>query len=376
MLHVSRLLLIAALLGTPAVQAQSGSGKAALVYVVQPGDTLYHIATTRGLDIEELRRVNQLSSDELSVGQTLRLPSGSATPSTPSTPAPARTPSSPSPAPSTVPAISDTQLAGVSIRVPARLSMGDAFVVRLSGNRAGQARVRFPSEVGEDVHKPAETLTPIGAAGEYLVLGRVVLGKTTPLVYEVQVGSELMRGSIPVTGLDQKIQHLNLPASLTDKLKDPYRQSEEAAVEKAYARRTPQAWSRPFSPPLSSSAISSSFGQPRTYMAGGPVAYHYGIDFPSKVGTPVHAVNDGTVVIAGKYPVRGWLVGIDHGAGLVSLYFHQSKIMVKVGQHVTRGQVVGVVGTTGLSNGPHLHLEMRVRGEGTRPTLYFGKLWP
>lgn len=88
------------------------------------------------------------------------------------------------------------------------------------------------------------------------------------------------------------------------------------------------------------------------------------------------AINDGTVVIAGRYPVRGGLVVIDHGAGVVSLYFHQSKVTAKVGQQIKRGQKVGEVGSTGLSAGPHLHLEVRVRGEGTNPAGWMGKLWP
>jgi murein DD-endopeptidase MepM/ murein hydrolase activator NlpD len=74
--------------------------------------------------------------------------------------------------------------------------------------------------------------------------------------------------------------------------------------------------------------------------------------------------------------VRGNLVVIDHGAGLVSLYFHQSRLNVRVGDRVTRGQKIGEVGTTGLSAGPHLHLEMRVRGEATDPADWTNRLWP
>lgn len=262
------------------------------------------------------------------------------------------------------------------MRAPARLRMGDAFVLRLSGERAAQAQVSFASEVGEDVRRPAEVLTPSGAAGEYVVLGRVVLGKTTPLVYTVTVGTEVLRRSVPVSGLEQPIQHLKLPKEITDRLTAKNRPAEEGIVEAAYRLRTRQAWSRPFAPPLASTSVSSSFGQPRTYLAGGEVKYHYGMDFLAKAGTLVRAVNDGVVVIAGSYPVRGGLVGIDHGAGLVSLYFHQSKVKVKLGQRVARGDVIGEVGTTGVSTAPHLHLEMRVRGEATLPTLYFGKLWP
>ncbi|WP_424949266.1 peptidoglycan DD-metalloendopeptidase family protein [Deinococcus sp.] len=394
-LPLTKTVTLALLLGAPLILAQSQPASpagATLLYTVRTGDTLYRIATERGLKPEDLLRLNGLSSAALSVGQTLKLPSGTPPAPADAAPAPAMTPPAPdantpaSPAAVSTPAAppktlegvksgTDT-IAGVSVRVPAHLRMGDAFVLRLSGEKAGEARVSFPSEVGEDVRRPAETLTPIGAAGEFLVLGRVVLGKTTPLTYSVRVGSDVLRGSIPVSALEQPIQHLTLAKALTDRLTAPTRPAEEKVVEAAYALRTPQAWSRPFAAPLTSTAVSSSFGQPRTYVAGGPVAYHYGMDFPAPVGTPVRAVNDGQVVIAATYPVRGGLVAIDHGAGLVSLYFHQSKLLVKVGQTVTRGQIIGQIGTTGLSAGPHLHLEMRVRGEATLPTEYFNRLWP
>lgn len=346
---------------------------AASAYTVKPGDTLYSIARTHGITVTELMRLNGLTETTIEVGQTLRLPGENAP--TPAPPPPVTPSPGDAPLPQPVPE-GTAQIAGVTVSAPVSLRMGDAFVLRLSGPRAGQATVRFPSEIGEDVRQPAEKLTPIGAAGEYVVLGRVVLGKTTPVVYEVQVGGDLVRGSIPVTNLGQRVQHLNLPPSISRKLEDPGRQAEEAAVEKAYALRTPQAWTRPFQPAVNVKAQSSAFGQPRTYVVGGPVLYHYGTDYPAPVGTPVTAVNDGTVILAGKFPVRGYLVVIDHGAGLTSLYFHQSRILVKPGQQVKRGEKIGEVGSTGLSAGPHLHLEMRVRGEGTNPAGWMNRIWP
>ncbi|WP_135229314.1 LysM peptidoglycan-binding domain-containing M23 family metallopeptidase [Deinococcus fonticola] len=363
-------------------------------YTVKKGDTLYSIATANRISVQELKRLNQLSGDTISVGQVLRVSAGD--PTTPSAPArPAGLAPIITPKPSTTntglpekrlpPPLSAAQLAptpagthldGVDVSVPASLTMGQAFIMRLSGPNAGNVTVSFPSEVGEDVREPNERLKPIGAAGEYRILGRVVLGKTTPLVYEVKLGDQLVRGRIPVTDLNQSVQHLNLPPKISGVLQDPGRTAEEQLVEAAYARRTPQHWFKPFAPALNTRAVSSSFGQPRTYVAGGPVSYHYGLDYPAPSGTPVLAVNDGTVVIAGKYPVRGNLVAIDHGAGLISLYFHQSRVLVKVGDRVVRGQKIGQVGSTGLSAGPHLHLEMRVRGEGTNPQDWLGRLWP
>ncbi len=371
-------------------------------YTVQKGDTLYSVASANGITVDELRRLNNLQDNTISLGQVLRLSGTPAEAAAPAAPVSAASPknekagsASASPISTVntglpaaklpdalspeqlVPTPPGTHIEGVDISVAnTRLVMGDAFVMRLSGPRAGDVTVSFPSELGENVRRPNEILRPVGAAGEYRILGRVVLGKTTPVVYQVKLGDQLVRGQIPVANLDQPIQHLNLPPKIGGLLKDPGRAAEEKTVENVYELRTPQVWSKPFAPALNTRAVSSSFGQPRTYVAGGPVNYHYGLDYPAPVGTAVYAVNDGTVVIASKFPVRGNLVAIDHGNGVISMYFHQSKLLVKVGDRVVRGQKVGLVGTTGLSAGPHLHLEMRVRGEGTNPQDWIGRIWP
>ena len=332
-----------------------GVGSAQTPYVVRPGDTLSSIARSADTTVAALQTLNRLNSTALRVGQTLLLPAAAT-------------------APAPTAALS---VAGVSVSVPARLRMGDAFVLRLSGARAAEAVVQFPSEVGEDVRQPNERLTPLPVAGGGLVLGRVVLGKTTPLRYQVTVGPDTVSGEIPVSGSVAGLQQLNMSSSITSKLVDPARVAEEAAVERAYTLRTPQGWTRPFAAPLTvAPRIATVFGQARTYSSGGPVQYHYGTDYLAPTGTPVHAINDGTVVVAGRFPVRGGLVVIDHGAGLLSLYFHQSKTLVTAGQRVRRGDVIGQVGNTGVSNAPHLHLELRVRGEAVQPTEWLNRTLP
>ncbi len=320
----------------------------ALAYTVQPGDTLYGLAQKEGVTVADLIKLNNLAGSDLAVGQTLTLPSEARA----------------------------QEVGGVRVQLPSLLREGDAFSLRLSGVGAALARVRFLSETGEDVRSPAEDLAPFGAADSYVVLGRVVLGQKRPLTYEVRVGDEVLRGSVPVVGLKLPVQNLNLPPAIAGKRQAPARAQEEALVERAYARRTAQAWTRPFLGVSGVRVISTAFGQTRHYTSGEPLAYHYGIDYPFAVGTPVLAVNDGTVVVAGQYPVRGGLVMIDHGAGVVSLYMHQSKLLVKAGDKVTRGQKIGLVGTTGLSNGPHLHLELRLRGEAVDPKEFYNKLLP
>lgn len=336
-------------------------------YVVQPGDTLYRVAARAGTTPQAIQALNQLNTTTLTVGQTLRLPA-SVQPAVP-TPGQAANPAS-------LAGRTTRTVGGVTVTFPAHLRMGDAFTVRLVGPDASQATVQFPSEVGEDVRQPDETLHPLPGDNKAMVLGRVVLGKLTPLTYRVVVGDQVLTGNIPVSGQVAGLQELNLPASTASKLKDPARAVEEAQMEQAYTLRTPQVWTQPFSGALNVTRIVTVFGQRRTYVQGGPVKYHYGIDYPAPAGTPVRAVNDGTVVIAGTFPVRGGLVVIDHGAGLLSLYFHQSKTLAQVGQQVKRGQVIGLVGTTGVSTGPHLHLELRLRGEAVQPLEWLGKLLP
>jgi murein DD-endopeptidase MepM/ murein hydrolase activator NlpD len=91
-------------------------------------------------------------------------------------------------------------------------------------------------------------------------------------------------------------------------------------------------------------------------------ALHTGLDFPSPIGTAIHAAAGGVVRTAEMHPEYGMMLEIDHGNGLMTRYGHTSKILVKVGDLVKRGQVVADVGTTGRSTGPHLHFEVLVDG--------------
>lgn len=91
-------------------------------------------------------------------------------------------------------------------------------------------------------------------------------------------------------------------------------------------------------------------------------ALHTGLDFPSPVGTEIHAAAGGVVRVAEMHPEYGLMLEIDHGNGLITRYGHTSKILVKPGDLVKRGQVVADVGTTGRSTGPHLHFEVLVDG--------------
>lgn len=115
--------------------------------------------------------------------------------------------------------------------------------------------------------------------------------------------------------------------------------------------------------------ITSSFGQ-RMSPFTGRLQMHEGLDIAARPGTPVKASAEGVVIYSGWKSDFGKLVTIDHGYGYRTRYGHMSKIYVKNGQRVKRGDALGAVGSTGRSTGPHLHYEVKVRGLPVNPKTY------
>lgn len=97
---------------------------------------------------------------------------------------------------------------------------------------------------------------------------------------------------------------------------------------------------------------------------------HYGIDIGVPSGTPVYAMADGVVIIAGVENGYGNVVVIDHGSGLTTLYAHNSKLLVSRGEKVTKGQMISKSGSTGYATGPHLHFEVAINGTQINPEPY------
>lgn len=125
----------------------------------------------------------------------------------------------------------------------------------------------------------------------------------------------------------------------------------------------------PNSNPINAAFNSSSYGW-RIDPFNGSKAFHEGLDFTANTGTPIRAAADGIVTSAEQGGAYGKLVKIEHGAGLETRYAHASKILVKVGERVTKGQIVAEVGSTGRSTGPHLHYEIRLNGASLDPRKY------
>lgn len=117
-------------------------------------------------------------------------------------------------------------------------------------------------------------------------------------------------------------------------------------------------------------AVSSGFG-PRIHPIYGTSKMHNGVDMNASQGDPIKAAGSGTVILSGVKGGYGNTVMIDHGGGMVTLYAHQSKLGVSVGQTVSQGEVIGWIGSTGLSTAPHLHFEVRINGTPRNPVNYW-----
>jgi murein DD-endopeptidase MepM/ murein hydrolase activator NlpD len=115
--------------------------------------------------------------------------------------------------------------------------------------------------------------------------------------------------------------------------------------------------------------VSSGFG-PRMHPILGEVRTHTGLDYAAGGGVPIKAAGNGFVIWAGPRGGYGNTVILDHRNGLATLYAHQSRVSARVGQKVSTGQVVGFVGQTGMSTGPHLHFEVREKGAPVDPNWY------
>jgi len=184
------------------------------------------------------------------------------------------------------------------------------------------------------------------------------------------VEAELTRQEANLVTLESEIEHFEGElASL---------EAEQVKIEKAIAAEqagggsddggggetATSAWIRPVP-----GRITSGFG-PRTHPILGYVRMHTGADFTAPYGQEIRAAQAGRVILAGRFGGYGNTVVIDHGGGVATLYAHQSELVVVYGDSVERGERIGLIGSTGLSTGPHLHFEVRVDGTPVDPVPY------
>lgn len=302
-------------------------------YVVSPGETLLMIAARHGLSLADLLAENGLATAVVFPGQRLRLPADTVYRALPGD-------------------WVDVQLRPLPIRQGSTLSI---YVENLqdglpTGQLAGQ-NLRF---------------TPMGQ-GFVALVGLDAF--TEPQIYELELtgsGSRPwspFRQRLPVLSANYGTQYITIPEELSGLLAPEIRQNEDAYLDTIYTRfNETQLWEGVFQVPVTTSIVTAPYGDGRSYN-GGPIdIFHTGIDFAGGIGTPILAPANGIVLLAEDLELRGLSVILDHGLGVMTAYFHLSEIFVTEGETVTAGQAVGAGGNTGLSSGPHLHWDVRVRG--------------
>lgn len=176
-------------------------------------------------------------------------------------------------------------------------------------------------------------------------------------------GGPLVRPSAPLSAgeLQREIDRLG---ELVEQRSD-----ELTALESQLMERRIKTSLLPTIVPIEADHIGSSFGR-RIDPIAGIGAMHEGIDFVAETGTPIVASAGGVVAVAEYHPQYGKMIEIDHGNDFSSRYAHLSKLSVKAGQIVRRGQPIGASGNTGRSTGPHLHFEVRFKGVAQNPARF------
>ncbi|HEU6437333.1 MAG TPA: M23 family metallopeptidase [Nitratidesulfovibrio sp.] len=285
------------------------------------------------------------------------------------------------------------QAAVLSLDAPESTGDGKPFVVTVTADAPGDVVLDWrgqtvtvpvtPAEAGSIDAGPVagtRTGTSAGAASPVRWSGQAILA--VPL--DAKPGTETLRArvvgqlkaaptvtrAIAVVRAAYPEQRLTVEGKYVnpDKAALDRHEAERARVKAALALRTPERlWTLPMQRPVPGE-VSSLFGLRRVFN-GEPRAPHRGLDLRGEAGEPVTACAAGRVVLAENHYFAGNSVYIDHGMGVVSMYFHLSAINVAPGQMVAQGQVIGKVGSTGRVTGPHLHFGMAVLGDMVDPQV-------
>lgn len=229
-----------------------------------------------------------------------------------------------------------------------------------------------------------ETLQFVGTSyGSFALHGVRAMADpgTYPLVIHAQLpagGGSAFETMVPISDAQYQYQAIVLPQEKSGLLSDSAGVEAEAARIESLASffSHERLWDTQFSPPLASDYITSTFGLRRSYNGGPYETFHSGLDFGAPTDTPIRASAAGMVVLAETLRIRGNATVIDHGWGVFTTYWHQSRLLVSAGQRVSAGETIGHVGDSGLSTGTHLHWEVWVGGNQINPTAWLNSEIP
>ncbi|MBG0791282.1 MAG: M23 family metallopeptidase [Desulfovibrionaceae bacterium] len=259
------------------------------------------------------------------------------------------------------------------LAAPGNADIGQAFLVRLTSD--------LPLE-SVSVHWLGKEVVPSISVWNNRHVALVMLGSDVldakpgkqdlTVIASVDGKENTLRRSVRLRVKDYPKQELTLPPSMVTPPQSVYDRIAAEREQTTAAKNTVSAqrlWRLPLLRPVDGE-MSSAYGL-RRILNGTPKNPHRGNDFRSPMGNPVKAAADGVVILVGDHYYAGNSVYIDHGNGLVTMYFHLSKPMVKEGDRVQRGQSIGLSGMSGRATGPHLHFSVSVMGKLVDPQPLF-----
>ncbi len=336
----------------PPPVAQLSAENTGVTHIVAPGETLFRIATNYGLTVSEVQTANSISDPTvIFVGQEIFIPG-----------------IEPPPLALDLP----TSITGVDLN-PQLLTEGKTARIRIQTATPSTVTV---SLLGQTPPVITESET------SYVALLPVPLG-TAPEVYPLALTISPVDGSPPDT-LTLNVQVLNggygsqfitLPADRLNLVDINIENAEVAILTGVMPFNFERYYSGTMSLPAAA-PMNAPYGAFRAYNGGPFDRYHTGADFAGATGTPILAAESGRVVLSDGLNIRGQTVVIDHGWGVYSTYSHMSQRMVNVGDTVTIGQTIGLIGSTGRATGAHLHWEIWVNGIPVEPMQWLSQTFP
>ncbi len=279
-------------------------------------------------------------------------------------PEPAPPPPLPAPAPTPVPTPTPAPLEAAVISFGGELTQGGFIRGNLPRNTV-EAKLN-----GESF--------PFAANGEFFAAFDRDAGPEAKLIARLADGRTI-ESDIDIMPREWQIERVNVARGVGGATDDymKIRQPELDRIQAARDLRTDaDGWRQDFIWPVKG-RLSGRFGSQRIYKGGEAGSYHSGMDIATgESGTPFMAPADGVVILAAETPfsLEGNLLMIDHGNGLNSAFLHCSELLVKTGDHVKQGQVIGRIGMTGRATGPHLHWSLKWMSARLDPLLFTGPM--
>jgi murein DD-endopeptidase MepM/ murein hydrolase activator NlpD len=196
-----------------------------------------------------------------------------------------------------------------------------------------------------------------------------VLRKPGTYTLEFLDAKDLVINKMPITVLDAHYHRENITIAPAISALQPSPGEQQTVGDFKRTVSNVRYWKEPFDPPVPG-CLTSPFGSMRMHNGKLTGDFHAGVDQRGAAGTPIHPITAGVVKLVQKYNLRGGTVAVDHGQGVETIYLHMSEFQAKEGQQVTPADVIGYVGSTGRSTGPHVHWTLYINAEAMNPAQW------